>query len=54
MLEKWIVTTKETGALNGIKIPVKSEVTWKIKTGDFIGYKLEITEIEYNKPQLYQ
>jgi hypothetical protein len=30
-------------------MPVKSEVTWKLKSGDYTWYKLEITEIEYNK-----
>ncbi len=49
---KWVVTTKEYAVMNGIKMPVKSEATWKLKTGDFTWYKLEITEIEYNTPHL--
>lgn len=53
VLEKWIVTTKETGVFNGIKMPVKSEVMWQLKSGDFTWYKLEIIGIEYNKPALY-
>jgi hypothetical protein len=48
-LEKWAVITKEYAVRNGIKMPVKSEVTWKLKSGDYTWYKLEITEIEYNK-----
>ena len=52
-LEKWEVRSLEYGVLNGIRIPVKSEVTWKLKTGDFTWLKLEITEIEYNQKGLY-
>ncbi len=51
-LEKWVVTTKGYSVMNGIKMPVKSEATWKLKTGDFTWYKLEITEVEYNQPEL--
>jgi hypothetical protein len=53
-LEKWEVRTTETGVRDGIRVPVKSEVTWKLKTGNFTWYKLEIPELQYNVPQLYQ
>jgi hypothetical protein len=53
VLEKWSVLSKEHASMNGIKMPVKSEATWKLHQGDFTWYKLEITEIEYNKPLLY-
>lgn len=49
-LEKWIVTTRETGVLNGIKMPLKSEVMWELEEGDFTWFKIEVTEIEYNIP----
>lgn len=52
-LEKWVITTKETGILNGIKMPVKSEVMWKLKEGDFTWFKIELTEIEYNVAEHY-
>jgi hypothetical protein len=52
-LEKWEVRSTEYGVMGGIRIPVKSEVTWKLKGGDFTWLKLEITEIDYNKRQLY-
>jgi hypothetical protein len=52
-LEKWEVRTIASGVYNGVRIPVKSEVSWKLQNGDFTWYKLEITEIEYNLPQLY-
>jgi hypothetical protein len=51
-LEKWVVTTKGYSVMNGIKMPVKSEATWKLKEGDFTWYKLEISEVEYNTTKL--
>lgn len=53
VLEKWEVQSKSYAEMNGIRMPVKSEATWKLKAGDFTWYKLEITEVEYNKPLLY-
>lgn len=47
-LEKWIVTSKSYDLMNGIRMPVKSEVTWKLKSGDYTWYKLEITDIAFN------
>jgi hypothetical protein len=49
-LETWVVENKDWKTMNGIRIPYKSEITWKLKTGDFTWLKLEITDIEYNKP----
>ena len=51
--EKWQIVNTETGMKNGIKIPLKSEVCWRLKNADFTWYKLEITDLEYNKPELY-
>lgn len=53
-LEKWEVRTTSYSVLGGIRMPVTSEATWKLKEGDFTWYKLQITELEYNKPQLYK
>jgi hypothetical protein len=50
-LEKWVVTNAP-GAykdFDGIRIPYKSEVTWKLKEGDFTWLRLEIEDIKYNK-----
>lgn len=47
-LEKWEVKNTEFRAMSGLKIPAKSEVTWKLEGGDFTWLKLEITGIEYN------
>ena len=41
-LEKWEVKNTEYGVRDGIRIPIKSEATWKLKDGDFTWLKLEI------------
>ena len=53
VLQDWGGLTREYREFNSIKIPNKTDVVWKPETGDFTWYKLEITEIEYNKPSLY-
>lgn len=47
--EKWIVVNTAYKIFDGIRISSETEVTWKLKTGDFTWLKLEITELEYNK-----
>jgi len=49
-LEKWVVTSKGYAEMSGIRMPVKSEATWKLKTADYTWYKLEITHVEFNSP----
>lgn len=46
-LEKWQVTCIDHKTINGIRIPVKSNVTWKLKDGDFKWLELEITNIQF-------
>jgi hypothetical protein len=48
-LEKWVVSSKSYATMNGIRMPVKSEATWKLNNGDFTWYKLEITEVHFNE-----
>jgi hypothetical protein len=38
---------------NGIRVPSKGDVIWKLKDGDFNYYKWEIEAIEYNIPEQY-
>lgn len=51
--EVWQVVTKKIDVRNGIRIPVQSEATWRLKEGDFTWYKIDITNIEYNEPRLF-
>ncbi|MEP7375741.1 MAG: DUF6544 family protein [Chitinophagaceae bacterium] len=52
-LEKWLVETIACKDFNGIRIPYKSKVTWKLKEGDFNWANMELTSLEFNKPQAY-
>ncbi|MTI83215.1 MAG: hypothetical protein FH756_04770 [Firmicutes bacterium] len=52
-LETWTVLLKDYKEVNGIKIPIKGEVIWNLKDGDFKWYRLEIVDIDYNKPFTY-
>lgn len=47
-LEDWWIENKAWKEMQGIRIPTQSEVTWKLKTGDFSWLKLEITAIDYH------
>lgn len=47
-LEKWQIRNKAYKSFHGVRIPYASEVTWKLKEGDYTWLKLEITAIYYN------
>ncbi|WP_431136844.1 DUF6920 family protein [Psychroserpens mesophilus] len=52
-LEKWVVENRAYKDFNGIIIPSKSDVIWKLSDGDFNWLHLEITDIVYNSKQRY-
>ncbi|MDP4160782.1 MAG: hypothetical protein Q8911_13645 [Bacillota bacterium] len=52
-LETWSVSMREYKVFEGIKIPTKGELTWKLQSGDFTWFNWEITDIEYNRPMSY-
>ncbi len=52
--EKWVVETEEWKDFSGIRIPYKSKVIWKLKEGDFNWAKMELTDLEFNKRELYK
>ncbi|MCG8400489.1 MAG: hypothetical protein MJA84_02720 [Firmicutes bacterium] len=52
-LETWSIPVKEYGEFDGIRVPTRGDVIWKLKTGDFNWYKFEVKKIEYNKPFAY-
>ena len=51
--ERWVVIIEDYKSFKDISIPYKSNVSWKLPTGDFNWLKLEITHLEYNIGQLY-
>ena len=52
-LETWSIPVRDYKQFEGIKIPTKGNVTWKLDTGDFNWFNFEVTEIEYNRPLPY-
>ena len=45
---EWVITVKKHSIENGIKIPTKMEVTWRLENGNWTWLDLEITDIRYN------
>jgi len=52
-LEKWVIVNSEHRPFNGVIIPNKSKVIWKLKEGEFHWLTLEIIDIEYNVSTIY-
>lgn len=52
-LETWYIPIRAWKRMDGILIPVKGDVIWKLPAGDFNYFQWEITDIDYNKPILY-
>ncbi|MFN3874024.1 MAG: DUF6920 family protein, partial [Ignavibacterium sp.] len=52
-LKEWIINLSDYKIIDGIKIPVKGEATWKLDEGDFTWYKLEIYDVEYNPAGIF-
>jgi hypothetical protein len=46
-LENWYIPCREWAVKDGYKIPVKGEVIWKLKEGDFAYYRWEIEKVTY-------
>lgn len=52
-LEEWFIPATEWKEFDGIRVPSKGDVIWKLKDGDFNYYRWEIEAIEYNIPEQY-
>ncbi len=44
----WLIEVLEFKVFDGIKVPSKCKVTWKLPEGDFTWLHLEVTTLEYN------
>jgi hypothetical protein len=53
-MEKWATPIEAYGRVNKILLPYKGTGMWQFKNGDFEYIKLEVTDIEYNNPLLYE
>ena len=47
-LETWSIPVRNYKEFEGVRIPTKGNVTWKLDTGDFNWFNFEVTKIEYN------
>ncbi len=47
-LENWLIESLETKTFNGVMIPNKCKVTWKLASGDFTWLHLEITDVVFH------
>lgn len=47
--EPWLITLNENSykSFNGVAVPMKAEITWKLKEGDYKWLKLELKEVKY-------
>ncbi len=47
-LDEWSVTTTGYKEFGGVRIPGAHDVTWKLSSGDFTWFRLEIVDVTYN------
>jgi hypothetical protein len=52
-LETWVIKVADYKELNKVIIPTTFEVLWRLEKGDFSYAKFNITEIEYDKPEIF-
>lgn len=52
-LTPWSTPIEGYREFNEIRMPYKGEGVWKLDSGDFAYIRLEVTNIEYNRPELY-
>lgn len=48
VLEDWEGQIVEYKVFNGVVVPSRVNIIWKLKTGDFCYDQIEIVDIEYN------
>lgn len=53
-LVPWMVNCQDWQTWQGVEVPSRGNVAWKISNGDFKYYEWEITDIEYDKPNFHQ
>lgn len=52
-LTPWRVSFSEWRAFDGVEIPSRGDVVWKLPAGDFSYYRWEIVDLEYDRSELY-
>ncbi|HXS18784.1 MAG TPA: DUF6544 family protein [Polyangiaceae bacterium] len=52
-LTPWFVACSAWHTVEGIEVPVKGDVRWKLPGGEFSYYRWEVVDINYDRPELY-
>ena len=52
-LENYYAPVWDYKEFAGIKIPTKAKAIWRLNSGDFEYYDMEITDVEYNISEMY-
>lgn len=50
----WLIEILETRRLNGVPIPTKLSLTWRLPEGDFTWMEIEVTEVNYDVSKLFE
>ena len=53
MLADWHVRSTEWRRFEGVEVPSKGEVLWKLPDGDFSYYQWQITEVSFDRAERY-
>ena len=50
-LEKWHIANMQDSyrSFDGVRVPTRSEVSWLLEAGDFVWFKLEVSDIQYDE-----
>jgi hypothetical protein len=52
-LETWIIKMEDYKKMNGVYVPTRFDVRWRLKTGDFSYAKFNVVKVEYDKPSRF-
>jgi hypothetical protein len=53
MMTPWFGTSSAWRTFEGIEVPTRGEVGWQLPTGTFVYYRWEISDVEYNRLDLF-
>ncbi|MDF9798637.1 hypothetical protein OKW21_003900 [Catalinimonas alkaloidigena] len=47
-LERWVIQLEGVKEFDGIRVPARASIHWKLSEGDYHWYKVEVEDIQYN------
>ncbi|MCA9626648.1 MAG: hypothetical protein KC766_03230 [Myxococcales bacterium] len=53
-LEPWSVRCTAWGRFAGVEVPTEGTVAWDLEAGSFVYYRWRVTDVEYDRPCVYQ